>query len=110
MFGSAASIDWATTAHSLAFHHGHEQNPLINWAPTPAATIAVGAAIDVVGAALWERLMRDHPRQARIGLYVAAGARLFVAGRNEYRITHAGAGAAPLSCQLNGTDAFGRCR
>jgi hypothetical protein len=110
MFGTAATIDWATTAHSLAFHHGHEQNPLINWAPTPATTIAVGAAIDIAGAALWERLMRDHPTQARIGLYVAAGARLFVAGRNEYRIAHAGTCATPPRCQLNCVDVFNRCR
>jgi hypothetical protein len=99
MFGTTAAIDWMTTAHSLAFHHGHENNPLINWAPTPATTIAVGAAIDVAAVALWERLMRHHPRAATVGLYVAAGARLFVAGRNEYRIAHAGTCAAPPACQ-----------
>ena len=99
MFGTAAAIDWMTTAHSLAFHHGHENNPLINWAPTPATTIAAGAAIDVAAVAVWERVMRTHPRAATVGLYVAAGARLFVAGRNEYRIAHAGTCATPPPCR-----------
>jgi hypothetical protein len=110
MFGTAAAVDWATTAHSLAFHHGHEDNPLINWTPTPAATIATGAAIDAAGVVLWERLMRDHPRTAAIGLYVASALRLLVAVQNEYRIAHAGTCALPPPCQLNCRDVFDRCR
>jgi hypothetical protein len=110
MFGMVAAVDWATTAHSLAFHHGYEENPVINWAPTPATTIAVGAAIDVAAMALWERLTRDHPRTATVGLYLAAGARLFLAGRNEYRIAHAGTCTTPLACQSNCIEVLNRCR
>src|SRR2546428_10780868 len=70
LFAMAAAVDWMTTAHSLEFHHGHENNPLINWAPTPMTTIAVGAAIDVGALALWERVMRNHPRASTVGLYM----------------------------------------
>jgi hypothetical protein len=99
MFEVAAAVDWATTVHSLAFHRGRENNPLINWAPTTATTIAVGAAIDLAGLAVWQRMTRDHPRLSAAGLYVSAAMRVFVAGRNEYRIAHVPPCAMPASCQ-----------
>jgi len=99
MFEVAAAVDWATTVHSLAFHHGRENNPLINWAPTTATTIAVGAAIDLAGLAAWQRMTRDHPRLSAAGLYVSTAMRVFVAARNEYRIAHVPPCATPASCQ-----------
>ena len=102
MFGTAAAIDWMTTAHSLAFHHGHENNPLINWAPTPATTIAAGAAIDVAAVAVWERVMRTHPRGD--GGFVRSGRRASLRGRPE-RISRRARGhvrnAAALSVNCN---------
>ena len=99
MFEAAAAVDWATTVHSLGFHHGRENNLLINWAPTTATTIAVGAAIDLAGLAAWQRMTRDHPRLSAAGLYAATALRVFVAGRNEYRIAHVPPCATPASCQ-----------
>src|SRR5579864_484765 len=101
VFGGAAALDGATTVHFLVFHHGHEDNPLIKWAPTTASTIAFGAALDVTTLAVWERLTREHPHVQKLGLYVAAGARVFVAGRNEYRIARARSCAPPPVCQFN---------
>ena len=99
MFETAAAVDWATTVHSLAFHHGRENNPLINWAPTTATTIAVGAAIDLAGLAAWQRMTRDHPRLSAAGLYASTALRVFVAGRNEYRIAHVPPCAMPALCR-----------
>ena len=99
MFEAAAAIDWGTTIHSLVFHRGRENNPLINWAPTTATTVALGAAIDLAGLAAWQRMTRDHPRLSAAGLYISTAMRVYVAARNEYRIAHPPPCAAPVSCQ-----------
>jgi plastocyanin len=101
-FAAAAATDWATTLHYLEFHHGQEDNPLINWAPTPATTVAIGAASDVLSFLVWRRLTRHHPRLANAGLFLESGLRFFVAARNEYRIAH----SSPYNC----VDSFSHCR
>jgi hypothetical protein len=98
-FAVAAAADWATTAHFLIGHGGHEDNPVINWAPNAPATIAVGAALDVAGAIAWRRLTRGHPRWTATGFYAAAALRVAFAARNEYRIAHAPGATAP--CAVN---------
>jgi hypothetical protein len=108
MFGVAAAADWATTFHALEFHHGQENDPIINWAPTPTLTIAAGAMLDAAGFILWRRVTNGHPRVANAGLYVASAFRVWVASRNEYRIAHV-AGCAVQPCQYNCVAAFSRC-
>ena len=108
-FGAAAAADWATTFHSLEFHHGREKDPIISWAPTPATTIAAGAMLDVAAFMLWRRFTSGHPRLANTGLYLASGFRVWVAGRNELRIGHAAAGCTVPPCQYNCVAAFSRC-
>jgi len=105
-FAIAAAADWATTAHFLMWHGGHEDNPVINWAPNAPTTIALGAAIDVAGVVTWKRLMRGHPRWAAAGLYAAAAGRIFLAARNEYRIAHLP--GAPGPCAINCVALFDR--
>jgi cytochrome c oxidase subunit 2 len=108
-FGAAAVADAATTIHYLEFHHGYEQNPLINWAPTPLATVAVGAALDLAAVAVWGRMTRGHPRVANAGLYVASGFHIFFAARNESRIARNSAACTVPPCQYNCVAAFSRC-
>lgn len=108
MFGAAAAADWATTVHYLAFHHGQEDDPLINWAPSPALTVAAGAMLDIAAFMLWRRVTNGHPRLANVGLYLTSGVRVWVAGRNEYRIAHNGGCVVP-PCQNNCVAAFSRC-
>jgi cytochrome c oxidase subunit II len=108
MFGVAAAADWATTFHSLEFHHGQENDPIINWAPTPTLTIAAGATLDVAAFILWRRFTNGHPRIANTGLYLASALRVWVASRNEYRIGHAIRCTVP-PCQYNCIAAFSRC-
>jgi hypothetical protein len=109
-FAAAAATDWATTAHALGWHGGHENNPVISWAPNVPITIAVGAAIDTGGVLLWRRVTRNHPKLRAAGLYAGASARVFVAARNEYRIAHPGVCAPVPPCSWNCIEAFSRCR
>jgi len=105
-FAGAATIDWATTAHSLSRHHGHEQNPLINWAPNTPTTIALGAAIDVAAAAMWRHGTRHHPKLTAAGFYTGAEARAFFAVRNEYRIARPGTCPPRPPCSTGCAQAF----
>ena len=108
-FATAAATDWATTFHYLGFRHGHEDNPLINWAPTPATTVAAGAAFDVVSFLVWRRLTKHHPRVANAGLFIDSGVRFFVAARNEYRIARSSVCPA-TPCRYRCVEAVSRCR
>lgn len=83
VFASAAGADWASTYVGVTRHHQIEQNPLISQLQSrPVVMIAAGAAIDTAGVLAWKHLMRSHSRLGAAGLYAAAGARLYFAGRN----------------------------
>jgi len=83
VFAGAAAADWATTYYVL-HQGGHEQNPLLSPAHSqPLPTVALGVAIDVVGAWVWVHYVgRSHPRLAAMGLYVMAGFRAGLAVHN----------------------------
>jgi len=110
IWGAAAAADGATTLHFLEGHQGRENDPLINWLPTPAATVVVGAAVDVATALLWRRLTVHHPRLQKSGFYIESAFHLFFAARNEYRIGHGGGCAVPPQCQFNCAGALNQCR
>lgn len=83
IFAAAATADWVST-YQFIQRGANETNPLINRMQTkPALMIASGAAIDVAGLWAWNRYVGEkHPRLAAVGLYAAAGFRIWLAARN----------------------------
>lgn len=81
VFAVAASLDWGSTYQFLDAGTLQEVNPMLAWLKNqPVKTVAVGAAIDVAGVYLWNRTVgRKYPKLAKVGLFLAAVHRLFLA-------------------------------
>ncbi len=83
VYAIAGSLDVASTA-AFVLRGGHEGNPLL--APLqkePAAMLAVGVATSVTSVWAWNRLVgRKHPKIAKVGLYAASAAHVFLAANN----------------------------
>lgn len=86
IFAGAAAADWASTYRNLA-PYGHEANPLLQpFHDQPVPTVIAGAALDVAAVWTWNRFIgRRHPKMAALGLYAAAGFRVWMAARNVQR-------------------------
>jgi len=84
-FAAAAASDWVTTYRNLSSPYGiTEINPLLKFTHAkPVPTVLAGAALDVAGVVAWNGLVgKRHPKLARVGLYAAAGFRVWLASRN----------------------------
>lgn len=80
-FAIGAGADWASTARFMS-QGDKEANPLINWAKTPAQTIALGAGLDAVGAWGWMKMTQDHTKVQAVGFYVATALRGYLVIHN----------------------------
>jgi len=98
-FAAAATADWITTYRFLSSPYGiPEANPMLAFTHArPVPTVLAGTAMDVAGVYAWRRFVGPrHQRIARVGLYAAAGFRVWLAARNvrhygawrDYRATH----------------------
>ena len=87
VFTAGATADWITTYRNVT-RRGSEANPLLRpLREHPKALVATGAAMDVAGVLIWNHYMgRNHPKLGMIGLYVAAGARFYMAYKNNQRL------------------------
>lgn len=83
VFAVAAASDWTATYHGISSGAFNEGNPTVAWAQgRPALMVAAGVAEDVALALAWRRLVgRRHPRVAAVGLYAAAGFRVYLAAK-----------------------------
>ncbi|MCX6543790.1 MAG: hypothetical protein NTV05_05180 [Acidobacteria bacterium] len=82
-YAHGVALDYATTYQALG-RGARETNPVVNWIPNRSAMLAVGAAGDAAGAYLWVKVVgKKHRRLAAIGLYVAAGVRVWLAVHND---------------------------
>lgn len=83
-FTAGAVADWTST-YAMLKSGNHELNPTLRIAhDRPAATVALGAAIDVVGVVAWQRFVgRRHPKLAASGLFVASAFRFYLASHNK---------------------------
>ena len=83
VFAAAAAADWTSTYYALD-NGCKEDNVVINRLQRhPPLLIFAGAGIDVAGMWAWNTYVgRQHPRLAKIGLYAAAGFRLYLAAKN----------------------------
>jgi hypothetical protein len=80
-FASGATADWISTHENVKYFR--EGNPLLRWLDhKPKAMIALGAGMDVAGVYAWHRLMKNHPKWRKVGLYGAAAARAWISYRN----------------------------
>ena len=87
VFTAGATADWITTYRNVT-RGGSEANPLLRpLREHPKALVATGAAMDVAGVLIWNHYAgRNHPKLGMIGLYVAAGARFYMAYKNNQRL------------------------
>ena len=87
VFTAGATADWITTYRNVT-RGGSEANPLLRpLREHPKALVATGAAMDVAGVLIWNHYMgRNHPKLGMVGLCVAAGARFYMAYKNNQRL------------------------
>jgi hypothetical protein len=85
VYMGASAADLATTYRFLADGELFEVNPIgKRLGRRPALVVGLGAAADVAGLYLWQKhIARKWPRLGKVGLYVAAGFRVYLAVRNE---------------------------
>lgn len=79
-----ATCDWITTFHNIS-DGAHEQNPLLYGIGHDKAipTVLPGIALDAAGVFAWKRFIAPkHPKLAAVGLYAAAGFRVYLVFHN----------------------------
>ena len=83
VYAGAVTADWSSTYRTLSLG-GTERNIALRFLhDDPVKTVVVGAAMDAIGAWVWNRYIgKTHPKLATIGLYAAAGFRTWCAVRN----------------------------
>jgi hypothetical protein len=88
-FLTAAGADWFATHRFLNRLEGAgERNPIVGWAARePSAMVAMGGACDILSVWAWNKYVGQRkPRLAKVGLYVAAAARMSVAIHSERKL------------------------
>lgn len=95
VFAASAAADWTATYHFLDVGAATETNPLLGpMHNQPGATVALGAALDVVTVWAWNRYVgRTHPRIAAWGLLGMSAYRFDLARRG---VQVVGASRRPL--------------
>jgi hypothetical protein len=83
VYAAAGTLDVLSTA-AFVLRGGHEGNPILSpLQDKPVVMLTVGVAGATGGVWAWNRYVgRKHPKIAAAGLYVAAGAHLYLAARN----------------------------
>lgn len=82
---ATATADWITTYRFATRYRDliHEENPLIGGLGRhPALMVAAGGGIDAATAWTTYRLLRGHPRWARVAFYGAAAFRTYLVVHN----------------------------
>lgn len=80
-FAGSATADWISTYENVKYFR--EANPLLRWLDhKPKAMIGLGAGMDAATVYAWHRLMRNHPKWRKAGLYGAAAVRVWITYRN----------------------------
>ncbi len=81
-YALVAALDGVSTYQALQAG-GHERNPLLSFAhDRPAPTVALNAASDLGTLLLWQRIGRQHPKLATIGLLSTTALRVWIVSHN----------------------------
>jgi hypothetical protein len=83
VYGVGQALDIVSTAHALRHPGIGEGNPMLNWAGSDAAKVAMCAGFSILGAWAWVRLTgKDHRTLATAGLHALGALHVGLAAHN----------------------------